>query len=54
LTIPEDKTRIIITIPKSVKEIMLKYAKKDNRKLNNYISNLLINYHQELEDKNRE
>lgn len=36
-------TRIVITIPKEVKEKLQDKASKDNRTMTNYIVNLIIN-----------
>lgn len=44
MTIDKEKnTRIVITLPKEVKEKLQECAKKDNRTMTNYIVNLIIN-----------
>lgn len=44
----EKNTRIVITLPKDIKEKVKIEADKDNRTMTNYILNLII---KDLEDK---
>lgn len=42
--IGEDKTRIILTVPKDLKEILTEIAKDENRSLTNLIVTILKDY----------
>lgn len=42
--IGEDKTRIILTVPKDLKEILTEIAKEENRSLTNLIVTILKDY----------
>lgn len=42
--ISEKNTRILVTIPKELKEALTDLAKQDNRSLNNLIITILENY----------
>lgn len=42
--IGEDKTRIILTVPKDLKEILMEIAKDENRSLTNLIVTILKDY----------
>lgn len=44
MVISKSKTRTIITIEKSVKEELMRTAKKENRSLNNLIETILKEY----------
>lgn len=47
MAIGGDKTRIIITVDKELKNQLEELAKKDNRNLSNYLNNVLIKYAEE-------
>ena len=40
----EDKTRIILTVPKDLKEVLTEIAKEENRSLTNLIVTILKDY----------
>jgi hypothetical protein len=42
--IGEDKTRIILTVPKDLKEILTEISKEENRSLTNLIVTILKDY----------
>jgi len=42
--IGEDKTRIILTVPKDLKEVLTEIAKEENRSLTNLIVTILKDY----------
>lgn len=42
--IGEDKTRIILTVPKDLKEVLMEIAKDENRSLTNLIVTILKDY----------
>ena len=44
MTISEDNTRKLITLPKKLKEDLIKIADKENRNLNNLIVKILQDY----------
>lgn len=42
--IGEDKTRVILTVPKDLKEVLTEIAKEENRSLTNLIVTILKDY----------
>ncbi|WP_206608164.1 MULTISPECIES: toxin-antitoxin system protein [Clostridium] len=44
MAIGGDKTRIIVTVDKELKNNLEKLAQKDNRNLSNYLNNVLIKH----------
>ena len=44
MTISEDNTRKLITLPKKLKEDLIEIADKENRNLNNLIVKILQDY----------
>jgi hypothetical protein len=42
--IREDKTRVILTVPKDLKEVLTEIAKEENRSLTNLIVTILKDY----------
>jgi hypothetical protein len=42
MVIADENTRIQITIPKTIKEKLVKKADKHNRSISNYVANLII------------
>jgi hypothetical protein len=51
MAVGKDKTRILLTLPMDLKDELTKEAKMDNRSLNNYILNLLLNSDRRPEGK---
>lgn len=51
MAIGEDKTRIILTLKKDVKEALDKLAQEDNRSTSNYLQNLIDKHLKELDAK---
>ncbi|MBP1919640.1 DNA-binding protein [Youngiibacter multivorans] len=51
MAVGKDKTRILLTLPMDLKDELTKEAKRDNRSLNNYILNLLLNSDRRPEGK---
>ncbi|HSP47890.1 MAG TPA: DNA-binding protein [Clostridiaceae bacterium] len=43
MALKEGNTRILLTLPLDFKDQLTEESKKDNRSLNNYIVNILIN-----------
>ena len=48
MTISEENTRTLITIPKKLKEQLEEIAKKENRSFNNLVVTMLIKYINEI------
>jgi hypothetical protein len=51
MAVGKDKTRILLTLPMDLKDELTNEAKRDNRSLNNYILNLLLNSDRRPEGK---
>lgn len=51
MAIGEDKTRIILTLKKEVKETLDRLAQEDNRSTSNYLQNLVDKHLKEMEEK---
>lgn len=49
MAIGDDKVRIALTLPKTLKVILDKKAKEDNRTTSNYIVNVLSTHIEKLE-----
>lgn len=50
MTISKDNTRVLVTIPKELREELEEEAAKENRSLSNYIQTLLLNRKKETHD----
>jgi len=51
MAVGKDKTRILLTLPMDLKDELTNEAKRDNRSLNDYILNLLLNSDRRAEGK---
>ncbi len=49
MAVGKDKTRILLTLPHDLKGELADEAKDDNRSLNNYILNLLLESEKRIE-----